>query len=46
MEIIMLLFRKYKATNEGSLKPKALIFYVHGYGDYGSRYAFVGKYLS
>jgi len=27
-------------------KPKALIFYVHGYGDYGSRYAYMGKHLA
>jgi len=33
-------------TGQPTQTPKALVFYTHGYGDYGSRYAYVGNYLS
>ena len=36
----------YQASGEWAAQPKAVIFYVHGYGDYGSRYAYIGKYLA
>jgi len=37
---------RFKAKGEFAENPKALIFYVHGYGDYSSRYAYVGEFLS
>ena len=41
---------RYQARNPKSGEfienPKAIVFYVHGYGDYASRYAYVGEYLS
>ena len=36
----------YAAEGQWKSNPKAVIFYVHGYGDYGSRYAYIGKYLA
>lgn len=37
---------RHLAEGDRAENPKAVIFYVHGYGDYSSRYAFIGKYLS
>ena len=37
---------RYVAEGRYASKPKGIFFYVHGYGDYGSRYAYVGKFLA
>lgn len=37
---------RYQAAGEYATKPKGLILFVHGFGDYVSRYPYLGKYFA